>query len=334
MASQKSSPVRLVASSASSRVAYNLSALTILLISLLVVLRGRTEDLLRGHCQAALDARQLDPTAAEVILPLLTALDATSAEDAHENAKLLLDGWGRADVAWLLRRSLEERSLPGVRLAASGGALARVEISAVRTMLSDVLAWCAPRSLRFRLQDFLIGRGSRIVALRHGNETLQAALVDELVERVPYLKRRGARRLHGLLRAQLEAVEDESLALEQVESAFQDGLAVSLCSPFLAALLTESATEARPHGGLDAAHVAATFASMAGGIPILELLVRAGFALDRKGKSGAFGRCLSCPACCLHDGITPTGNQAMPFSAQVSSADRHGSSALIDTARH
>jgi len=57
-------------------------------------------------------------------------------------------------------------------------------------------------------------------------------------------------------------------------------------------------------------------------LPMLELFVHAGFQIEHPATPpGGFARCLSCPACCLQDGVTPTGNhRAMPFSPHHAAA--------------
>ena len=254
----------------------------------------------------------------------LSFLDALE-DNANAGRELpldLLDSLAPTQRMWLLRQALEDRSLAGVQLLSSHAK--HLDSTTLAGLLTDVAGWCASRSLRFRLQDFLIGRAkqSTVDALRHGDDdTVQAAIQDELLARVPALQRRGVMRLHGLLRHHLKASKDtDRLLREQVRVDLQDRLAVDLCSPFLLALVEGGGVRDAPTDPLRASHLATLFSSMANGLPLLKAFLSKGYHLDQQGVPGAFDRCLACAVCCLKDGVTPTGNSKMPFSAKHSAA--------------
>jgi hypothetical protein len=143
-------------------------------------------------------------------------------------------------------------------------------------------------------------------------------MVQELLTRVPTLKLRGARRLYESLCNRLPGALETGLVSEHdVASEFMDDIVLDLCAPFLSALVMAGGQ----HPDLDSSPLATNFATMAHGIPMLELLLEAGYLLDQEGKGGAFSdRCLACPQCCLNDGVASTGDRAMRFSAQHAAA--------------
>ena len=291
------------------------------------------------QCQAQKTLNDLLSTHSQDLEPVLAHLDAlddkllrSSEVDQHQRA-------------WLLRQALEARSQAGVQLAVANGAAAELEDAELLTQLEEVVKWCAPRSLRFRLQDMLIGRaGARwVTVLRAGDDDAQAAVADELLTRVPSLKRRGAASVHAFLRVHYRtSTEDEQLQREQLAVELLDAVVVHACTPFLSLLIEGAGSRGagrRSHvegggggskGGdskraeydapLDASHLAALFASTSGGLPLVRAFAAHGYALDRPGAIGLFDRCLACAVCCLQDGVASMGNAKMPFSARHAAA--------------
>ena len=196
------------------------------------------------------------PREVALLKPLLTHLD--DVDDALLTPRGWLGPWPLKQRRVLLHHAVEERSLPGVRLAVGSNACDGLDDASLQSMLTSVMSWCAPRSLRFRLQTFLIGRnsepdfnGSHLLLLRQGDEAAQRRLLQKLLAEIPALKPRGASMLHKLLRAHAREAEDMGLLHEEISTAFQDGLALSLCGPFLTPLVSCGGVR----NGLDASHV-------------------------------------------------------------------------------
>ena len=260
----------------------------------------------------------------------------------------LLTGWSEGEHNWLLQSALRERSLPGLQLAAGQGLVRAQTTPVLHAMLTDVMGWCASRSLRFRLRDFLIGRSGGVSWIEillqdepqrsdaegssgsHGSSsTPEHEVVQELMNRIPTLGRRAATMLHEILRLQLKGFASEAeqrgedgraLLSEQVAVAMQDELSIELCTPFLKALIVGGGKRA----DLDASHIGAVLAAMEGAMPLLTLFLDAEYRLDHQGSASRFDRCLSCPACCLDDGVAPSAGAAMPFSlAHAAAAAGH-----------
>ena len=222
----------------------------------------------------------MDATNKSAAEELLTHLDELGVNSKVLVEQGLLDGWKQPQRTWLLSYALEERSLPAVQLAVAQGSAIGLDNATLQSMLTDITRWCASRSLRFRLQDALIGRGSdKVHVLRYGEDgAAQEEVIEDLLKRIPTLKRRGAERLHGLLRRYMqrapyvedvgeEVAEEEadqrvaavayeedgndaaSLLREQVTVDMLDSLAVSLCSPFLTTLVGRWALSRCPRAG-------------------------------------------------------------------------------------
>ena len=58
---------------------------------------------------------------------------------------------------------------------------------------------------------------------------------------------------------------------------------------------------------------------MAAGPSVLSVLLRAHYRIEPQGPDG-LSRCLSCPQCCLDNGVSPIGDPRMQFSAQHAAA--------------
>ena len=197
------------------------------------------------------------PREVALLKPLLTHLDGV--DPALLAPRGWLGPWPLKQRRVLLHHAIEERSLPGVRLAAGSNACDGLDDASLQSMLTTVMSWCAPRSLRFRLQTFLIGRNSEpgrngsshLQLLRDGDEPTQRRLTQKLLSEIPALKPRGAAMLHRLLRVYAREAADVGLLHEEISTAFQDQLALSLCGPFLTPLIACGGVRA----GLDASHV-------------------------------------------------------------------------------
>ena len=276
--------------------------------------------------QQLLDDAALSSASAKAAL--LSFLDGVDEESLPSN---LLESWQPSARRELLLTSLEERSLPGVRFAMSQGVCSAASSEEVLSMLTGTMEWCASRSLRYRIQDFLIGKSqgpSPVMVLRQGRQgdgedDEQLEMVKELERRIPFLKWRGAVRLHALLRERaLAASEAEAQHWQyEVATALQDDIGMALCFPFLSALVSGCGQRM----ALDASHVAANLASMGGNgsVAILEQLSARGYRLSNyENGHGEYMRCLSCPQCCLKDGVAllTSHDEAMRFSAPHAAA--------------
>ena len=272
---------------------------------------------------AVLDARPFDGQGyPDSFAQLLDHLDVVANDQSIIGASGLLDGWQPHHVQWLLIAALDERSLPGVKFAAAQGAVRSLDDATLQGMLTGVTGWCASRGLRFRLREFLMGKGAaHIVALRNGLNLEE--LIKDLLRAMPQLKHRGAALLHSTLRIFLQldhnsgglGSDDSRVSEHEVASGFLDDVTAAMCLPFL----RELAEAAGPREALDASHIAANFASMAAGPSVLSVLLRAHYRIEPQGPDG-LSRCLSCPQCCLDNGVSPIGDPRMQFSAQHAAA--------------
>ena len=214
-----------------------------------------------------------------------------------------------------LRLALHERSLGGVRLARQ--AAASLDDDNLLALLNNIMGWCATRSVRFRQRDFLIGRAaaSNIKTLVNGGDDAQAEMVASLLALAPNLKQQGAELVHAALRTVLTHEHVENSA--ELSNALQDRVTLLVCGPFI----EEVVSGGGHRKGLDAAHIAASFAAMEGSIPLLSTLHNAGYLLEHSPlPPNAKPRCRSCPVCCLNDGVERLPHPGMRFSARHAAA--------------
>lgn len=276
---------------------------------------------------------QLTAASSELEFNMTELVDHLDGVDSETlDARGLLDGWHKSLRQDLLTSSLNERSIVGVRFAVNHGACAEVDDKTVAGLLTGVMGWCAPRSLRFRLQDWLIGGSDVVTPLRRcaatGSDTKGSSIPDEHVElinelerRIPSLRARGALQLYTWLRDRVRRMDESEIhrLRHELATRLQDELAMALCTPFLDVLVSGCGRR----DGVDASHIAASLASMGGNgaLALLSGLSQAGYSLEGEStESTNFARCLSCPMCCLNDGVTPTANGAMRFSPQHAAA--------------
>lgn len=294
------------------RVALHLSALCVSVAFACFAVRGSTFIVARTAQQElrrlvrevlASPTRRRDALLADI----LDQLDQVGPQ-TEEN---LLAAWPPPLRTQLLDLALDQRSAAGAILAAtSGGTCDALDDVGLQSRLLSTMAWCAPRSLRFRLQQFMIsgvhtvGR-SHAEALRDGDEAAQQALQAELLQLLPSLRRRGVSKLHSMLRAHMQDAADPSLPREEMAAATLDATVLALCTPFVTPLVECGGRR----DGLDASALATNFAAMAGSVPLLRLMLDQGcearrpartdhaHAHTRKTASAPRHRCVACPHC-------------------------------------
>ena len=162
----------------------------------------------------------------------------------------LLDQWPAAARQQLLRLSIEVKSQPTMRLALAQGVCAAARDDDVKALFTESMRFCASRSMRFRLQDLIIGKHSGdpdshpVAVLREGDAAAAFGLRRELERRLPILQSkyegdsgRGTTMLYRELAQAVQAVPDEALPMLRDARHAHDRMPASPLRLFVSRLL-------------------------------------------------------------------------------------------------